>query len=89
MICWDTPSCHWQTLFAGLTIESKTKIDCWLKRLLMIHGVFFISCLTFPLFGVFSAGYAGSDWIGTAVLEFWCVYFIPIDVLSYLHFRKK
>ena len=32
------------TVFAGLTIEPKNKADKWLKALLLIHGVFFLSC---------------------------------------------
>lgn len=73
-------------LFAGLTITSRTKADRWLKYLLMIHGVFFISCLIAPMLGLFKAD--SPRWIGVAVLEFWCLYFCPIGILSYLHFQK-
>lgn len=72
------------TFFAGLTVTPRTKADRWLKYLLMIHGVFFISCLIVPMLGLFKAD--SPTWIGTAVLEFWCLYFCPISVLSYLHF---
>lgn len=41
--------------FAGLTVTSRTKADRWLKYLLMVHGVFFISCLIAPLLGLFKA----------------------------------
>lgn len=75
------------TFFAGLTINPQTKIDKWLKYLLMIHGVFFISCLFVPMLGLFKAD--RSTWIGVAVLEFWCLYFCPISILSYLHFLKS
>lgn len=74
------------TFFAGLTIKPRTKIDQWLKYLLMIHGVFFVSCLIVPMLGLFKAD--RSTWIGVALLEFWCLYFCPIDILSYLHFLK-
>ena len=74
------------TLFAGLTIKSQTKIDKWLKHLLMVHGVFFISCFIFPMLGVFKAD--SPTWIGIAVLEFWCLYFCPISILSFLHFSN-
>lgn len=74
------------TFFAGLTIKPHTKIDKWLKNLLIIHGVFFISCLIIPMLGLFKAD--SPTWIGVAVLEFWCLYFCPIDILSYLHFLK-
>lgn len=74
------------TFFAGLTVKAKRKGDKWLKYLLMIHGVFFVSCLIVPMLGVFKTG--GSPWVGVAVLEFWCVYFCPISILSYLHFSR-
>lgn len=74
------------TFFAGLTIEARTKVDKWLKALLLIHGIFFFSCLLMPMLGVFSAG--GEKWIGVAVLMFWCVYFVPISLLSCIHFLK-
>lgn len=73
-------------LFAGLTIQSQTKMDKGLKYLLMVHGVFFISCLIIPMLGVFKAD--SPTWIGIAVLEFWCLYFCPISILSFLHFSN-
>ena len=72
------------TFFAGLTIMPRTKADKWLKCLLMIHGVFFISCLVMPMLGVFRAD--SPAWIGVAVLEFWCLYFCPVSILSFMHF---
>jgi hypothetical protein len=77
------------TFFAGLTIEVKSKSDKVLKILLIIHGVFFISSFLIPLLGLFTSDMQGADWIGTAVLEFWCIYFIPIGVLSFFHFNNK
>ncbi len=74
------------TFFAGLTIKPQTKIDKWLKYLLMVHGVFFISCLNIPMLGIFKAD--SPTWIGIAVLEFWCLYFCPISILSFLHFSN-
>lgn len=72
------------TFFAGLTVKPQTKTDRWLKYLLMVHGVFFISCLIMPMLGIFKAD--SPAWIGVAVLEFWCFYFCPISILSFLHF---
>jgi hypothetical protein len=77
------------TFFAGVTIEPDTKADKWLRGLLLVHGVFFISCLILPMLGLFSQDLQGADWIGTAVLVFWCVYFAPISSLSFLHFKNK
>lgn len=75
------------TFFAGLTVEVQTKADKWLKGLLMVHGIFFISCLLLPMLGIFTT--QTESWIGVAVLEFWCIYFIPIGILSYRYFAVK
>lgn len=77
------------TFFAGLTINCRTKADQWLKWLLLIHGVFFITCFTMPMLGVFYPGMDGGEWIGILVLIFWCAFFAPISILSYIHFSKK
>lgn len=75
------------TFFAGLTICPRSRADKWLRALLLIHGVFFISCLLAPMLGVFRAD--GPAWVGTAVLEFWCAYFCPVAALSRRHFQSK
>ena len=74
------------TFFAGLTVCPRSRTDRWLRALLLIHGVFFISCLLMPMLGVFRAD--SPAWIGTAVLEFWCAYFCPVAVLSRGYFQK-
>lgn len=76
------------TFFAGLTLEGTAAPKKWLKALLMIHGIFFLPCLLMPMLGVFSPDMVGADWIGTALLEFWCLYFLPVGALSYWHFAK-
>lgn len=76
------------TFFIGLTITVKNNVDKWLKRLLIIHGIFFIACFIMPMIGMFSNTEAGY-WTGVIILEFWCVYFIPIDILSFIHFKNK
>ena len=75
------------TFFAGLTIRPDRKADKWLRALLLIHGVFFISCLLFPMLGIFQAD--SPAWIGITALELWCAYFCPVAILSFLHFRNK
>ena len=78
------------TFFAGLTVIPKSKADKWTKYLLMVHGVFFFSCLIVPMLGVFKPQADGSDSItGVILLECWCVYFIPTGILSALHFSRK
>jgi hypothetical protein len=77
------------TFFAGLTIDPKTKTDRYLKWLLLIHGVFAITCFILPVLGLFSTDMSGGEWIGTAILVFWCIYFAPISILSFLHFKNK
>lgn len=77
------------TFFAGLTIKAATKPDKWLKWLLIVHGAFSILCFIMPMLGVFKAGSSDTQWIGVAVLEFWCLYFIPVGMLSFIHFKKQ
>lgn len=57
---------------------------------MMIHGIFFFVCFIMPMTGVFSASMSdGSDGIGGMIaLEFWCASFLPIGILSVLHFKK-
>lgn len=75
------------TFFAGLTICPRSSADKWLRALLLIHGVFIISCLLLPMLGIFQAD--SPAWIGVAVLEFWCAYFCPVAILSFLHFQNE
>ncbi|WP_326975447.1 hypothetical protein [Caproicibacter sp. BJN0012] len=77
------------TLFAGFTIEPRSKADKWLKWLLLMHGIFFIGCFVIPILGLFSKSMNGAVWVGTAVLMVWCIYFIPIGILSFLHFKRN
>lgn len=78
------------TFFAGLTIDAKTKADKWLKCLMMIHGIFFFGCFLMPMTGVFCSMSNGeTSMSGVIALEFWCAYFIPIGILSFIHFKKE
>lgn len=77
------------TFFIGLTIDAKNKVDKWLKGLLLVHGVFFISCFIFPMLGLFSSNTENGYWTGVIVLEFWCLYFLPIGIMSAIHFWRK
>lgn len=81
------------TFFAGLSVKADGRGDKWLKGLLIVHGVFALSCIIMPMLGVFNAGMAGAggsgDLIGTLVLEFWCVYFTPVCILAFRYFRKQ
>ena len=75
------------TFFLGLSLRAQSRADKWLRALLMIHGVFFLSCFILPMTGVF-ANMAGGGNGGSIALVFWCAYFLPIGILSFLHFRK-
>lgn len=75
------------TFFAGLTIMPQTKTDKLLKNLLMIHGLFFVTCLIMPMLGIFKSG--SPAWIGVVILEFWCIYFSVVSILSFIHFVRN
>jgi len=74
------------TFLIGSIINVDNKGDKWLKALLLIHGIFFISCFFIPMFPLFTA--ETSNVIGTIILEIWCIYFLPICVLGYRYFNK-
>ncbi len=78
------------TVFTGLSMKPKNKTDKWLKALLMIHGVFYFSCTFMPITGIFARMSSGGNGIGGRLaLVVWCVYFLPIGILSFIHFREK
>ncbi len=77
------------TFFIGLTVNVKNKKDKLLKILLMLHGLFFPGCFIMPVTGMF-LGHDGSPSAGGVIaLEIWCLYFLPIGILSFLHFRER
>ena len=78
------------TFFTGLSMKPKTQTDKWLKALLMIHGVFYFSCTFMPITGMFAKMSSGGDSIGGRLaLIAWCIYFLPVGILSFLHFKKR
>ena len=77
------------TFFIGLSINGDSHSDKWLKGLMMVHGIFFISCFIMPMTGALTSmatGETGNE--GTIALLIWCAYFFPIGVLAYKHFQK-
>ena len=78
------------TFFTGLSMKPKNKMDKWLRALLMIHGVFYLSCTYMPITGMFVNVSAGGNGIGGRLaLVVWCLYFLPIGILSFLHFHFR
>ncbi len=77
------------TFFIAWSIQTQTNGDKWLRGLLFIHGIFAISCVVMPILGLFHAHMQGGSEIGVLALLFWCAYFIPICVLSFLHFKRQ
>ncbi len=78
------------TLFTGLSMRPKTRPDKWLKVLMIVHGAFFPGCVFMPMTGMFAALPAGEGLSGgTIALLVWCLYFLPVGILSFLHFKKE
>ena len=68
--------------------EKQALIDKALKILLLGHGLFFPGCLIMPMTGMFLGNNGSPSMGGVLALEVWCIYFLPIGILSYMHFRK-
>jgi putative Mn2+ efflux pump MntP len=64
------------TFFIGIELEAKNRNDKCLKTLLIIHGIFSISCFMMPILGIFNSNMAGGNIIGTIVLEYFGVYIL-------------
>ena len=77
------------TFFIGLSLKADRKSDRALRYLLMIHGVFFLSCFILPMTGAFAGAADGDPGKGgTIALLIWCAYFFPVGVLAFRHFKK-
>jgi len=72
------------TFFIGLTLQTETKADKALKILLTLHGVFSV-CMLVPILPLPATNQGNG---GTIALIFWCLFFMPICVLSALHFKN-
>ncbi len=78
------------TFFLGLSLRAEDRADKWLKGLLTLHGVFYLGCFLLPMTGMFRSMAGGeTSRGGTLALLVWCVYFLPIGILSFRHFGKK
>ena len=77
------------TFFTGLSMKARNKADKWLKAFMVIHGVFYFSCTFMPITGMFSKMSSGGNGLGGRLaLVAWCVFFLPVGILSFLHFKK-
>ena len=77
------------TFFSGLSIRAENRTDLWLKRLMLIHGIFFISCFFMPMTGMFTGMADNKGNGGSLALLLWCAYFFPIGVLAWKHFSTE
>ena len=78
------------TFFTGLAMKAENRTDRWLKRLLMIHGIFFPGCFIMPMTGMFTSMAGGKTGIGGDIaLLFWCLHFIPVGHLAWKHFSRR
>ncbi len=72
------------TFFVGLTLHAENKADKALKILLMLHGAFFV-CMFVPVLPLPATNQGNG---GTIALIGWCLFFLPICILSCLHYKN-
>lgn len=72
------------TFLTGCILPSVDRSSRILKALLMLHGIFFISCFLVPLFPVFTPN--TNSTVGSLLLLAWCAYFLPICVIGFRYF---
>jgi hypothetical protein len=77
------------TFFIGLTVNVRNKKDKALKLLLLLHGLFFPGCIILPMTGMFLGGNGSHSGGGAMALVIWCLYFLPIGILSFFHFKDQ
>ena len=78
------------TFFLGLSLKAEGREDRWLRRLMMIHGIFFLSCFIMPMTGLFAGMADGKTSSGGVIaLVCWCAYFLPIGILACRHFGRQ
>ena len=75
------------TFLIGLSMLPAAPGDKALKRMLMLHGLFFPVCVVMPALDVFPEGSGGNG--GIYALMGWCVYFAPVMALAAWHFRRR
>lgn len=75
------------TFLIGLSLVPRTRADKVMRVLLLVHGVFFPVCVVLPMCNVFK-GSAGAH-TGEIALFCWCVYFVPVMLLTYVYFRRQ
>ena len=77
------------SFFSWLSIRAESRTHLCLNRLMLIHGIFFISCFFMPMTGMFTGMADSKGNGGSLALLFWCAYFFPIGALAWKHFNSE
>ena len=73
------------TFFTGLSLQTESRADKALKWLLTLHGIFFV-CMLAPVLPLPATNQGNG---GTIALIGWCLFFLPVCVLSAIHFKRS
>lgn len=73
------------TFFTGLSLQAESRADKALKWLLTLHGIFFV-CMFVPVLPLPATNQGNG---GTIALIGWCLFFLPVCVLSAIHFKRS
>lgn len=73
------------TFFTGLSLQAECRADKALKWFLTLHGIFFV-CMLVPVLPLPATNQGNG---GTIALIGWCLFFLPVCVLSAIHFKRS
>jgi hypothetical protein len=77
-------------VLAASQVFGKKPLEKWLRRVMVVNGLFAIPTFIFPLIpmGTDASSAASTDWYGSLALLGWCLVFIPVPVLLARFFKK-
>ncbi|OHD55416.1 MAG: hypothetical protein A2Y33_11505 [Spirochaetes bacterium GWF1_51_8] len=75
-------------VLASSQVFGKDPLEKWLRRAMVINGLFAVPTFIYPLIPMPNTAGASGDMFGSIALIFWCLIFIPVPVMLARYFRQ-